>query len=99
MVIGDDDDGIPVTAVLISLVPSLHPAPLEPQTPTQHPSSPAAPSTIQYPKFITDEVLNHLKGLADIPGWLDLVQNYLEFEVASPSDSVSDICFYSCDEF
>ena len=41
-----------------------------------------------YPKFITPTVLEHLHSIENVSGWSDLVQNYLMFEVASPSKSV-----------
>ena len=35
-------------------------------------------------------MIEHFNGVTDVPGWSDLVQNYLKFEAASPSRGVSD---------
>jgi len=43
------------------------------------------------PKFLTPKIVSHLSGAANMGGWSDLVKLYLEFEIASPSRSVSGL--------
>ena len=63
-------------------------------SPSQDQPNPNKPAPAKaYPKFITPEVLKHLSSITGVDGWSNLIQTYLEFEVASPSRSVSDGLF------
>lgn len=81
------------------------PEPQTPPPPTSSPATSPVPSpsttvpatesfvsSLQgsLPKFITPEVVEHFNGITNVPGWSDLIQNYLKFEAASPSKGVSD---------
>ena len=45
--------------------------------------------TVKYPKFLTLDILRHLRRASWVSDWPALVQLYLDYEVASPSKSVS----------
>ena len=45
--------------------------------------------TVKYPKFLTPEVLCHLRRASWVSDWPALVGLYLDYEAASPSRSVS----------
>ena len=43
----------------------------------------------KYPKFITPDILQHLRRTNCTSGWTTLVDRYLDYEITSPSKSVS----------
>ena len=51
---------------------------------------------VKYPKFITPDILRHLLRPNQLPDWPTLVKLYLDYEVASPSKSVSDLFSLIC---
>lgn len=58
------------------------------------PPPPTVIDAIKYPKFITPDILCHLNGINHTPDWVSLVKLYLDFEVASPSRSVSVFLYF-----
>jgi len=62
-----------------------------------HPTQDDLPASIPVgprPKFLTPKILSYLSGATNVGGWSDLVKLYLEFEIASPSRSVSDLLIF-----
>ena len=59
----------------------------DPNTPanTRHRSA-----DVKYPKFLGPDILSHLLRPSGVPDWPRVVELYLDYEVASPSKSVSE---------
>jgi hypothetical protein len=52
--------------------------------PLDHESGPVDLASVQaYPKFLGPEIIQHLSSISNVDGWLDLVQIYLKYKVAS----------------
>ena len=50
---------------------------------------PPGRSAVKYPKFISADILQHLLRVGQGSDWSTLVALYLDYEVVSPSKSVS----------